>query len=99
MVKRKDDLWKCAASPSGAHYWVYDSGPLWECKYCSGLAWFPRDQTDVVIYTSLLFRLGYKATQVVMQNSITRQIALREFRGGRYTRLMGQLVEIADIVE
>ena len=96
---RKDDLWKCADSPTGAHHWVYDKGPLWECKYCLASAWFPRDQVDAMAYNSVIHKLGYSVTQVVMLNPITRQVALHTFRGGRLSSAVGQLEEIAEITE
>jgi hypothetical protein len=27
------DRWKCSKSPSGAHYWIIQSGQM-TCKYC-----------------------------------------------------------------
>ena len=27
-------LWRCFASPSGAHHWVIDARGLGQCKYC-----------------------------------------------------------------
>lgn len=99
VILRKDDLWKCSSSPTGAHHWIYDQGPLWECRYCPALAWFPRDQVDAQAYNTVLHRLGYKVTQIVMQNPITRQVALNTFRGGRLSSVVGQLENVAEVVD
>ena len=96
---RKDDLWKCPASPTGAHHWLYDNGPLWKCVYCPAEAWFPRDQVDAQAYNTVLHRLGYMVTQVVMQNPVTRQVAMHTFRGGRLSTAVGKLEEIAELAE
>jgi len=43
------DVWRCAASPTGAHHWIeiqhaidFHTG-LWYCKYCRDVKEFPKD--------------------------------------------------------